>query len=137
MAANTTPIFPSTPHISWATSALTTANTAYDGTGIVTTLFTAGTNGSRLDYLKIRSRGTNVATVVRVFINNGSATSTAANNSLFMERTILASTSSTVTETSDIYIPMDVSLPPGYTVIALLGTTVAAGYSVTAVGGDY
>ena len=63
MPANITPIFPLTPKVSWTT--LTTANTAKDGTGTVGTCYTAGTNGARVDYLKVRALGTNVATVLR------------------------------------------------------------------------
>lgn len=138
MAANTAPIFPLVPSIQWHTAALVTANTAYDGTGTVNTVFTAdATNGSRVDYLKVRAIGTNVATVLRVFINNGATQATAANNTLFMERTIPATTISAVAETADIYIPLDLSLPAGYVVNVTIGTTVAAGLRVTAVGGAY
>jgi len=80
MTANTQPIFPLTPKVSWGT--VTTANTAKDGTGTVVTVFTAGADGSRIDQIKVRALGTNVATVIRFFVNNGSTNATAANNSL-------------------------------------------------------
>ena len=51
---------------------MTASNTAKDGTGTVLTVFTAdSTNGSYLSTLSFRAAGTNVATVARVFINNG------------------------------------------------------------------
>ena len=135
---NTQPIFPKTPRIWLPGAALLTAKTAMDGTGTVLTVVTAeATVGSRVDYLKVRAIGTNVATVLRVFINNGSTNATAGNNSLFMERTLAAVTASAVAETADVYIPLDISLPAGYKILCTVGTTVANGVMVTGVGGDY
>lgn len=136
MAANINPIFPKNGKVSWATIA--TANTAKDGTGTVGTIFTAdATNGSRIDTVKVRSLGTNVATVLRIFINNGSTNVTAGNNSLYMEQTISATTLSEVAAQTDIEIPVDIVLPAGYKINITIGTTVAAGLSVVAIGGDY
>jgi hypothetical protein len=136
MAANINPIFPKNGKVSWATIA--TANTAKDGTGTVGTIFTAdATNGSRIDTVKVRSLGTNVATVLRIFINNGSTNATAGNNSLYMEQTISATTLSEVAAQTDIEIPVDIVLPAGYKINITIGTTVAAGLSVVAIGGDY
>ena len=138
MAQNITPIFPLTPRITWTATPLTTANTAKDGTGTVSNVFTAKvTDGSRVDYLKVRALGTNVATVMRVFINNGLTNATAANNVLFMERTIPATTLSEVAELADNYIPLDASIDPGFKINVVIGTAVAAGLVVTAVAGDY
>ena len=135
MPANTSPIFPLTPNLAWAT--LTAANTAKDGTGTVVTVFTAGANGARLDYLKVRALGTNVATVLRVFVNNGNDPTVATNNSLFLEQTIAATTLSEVAQLVDNIIQLDLSLPVGYKINVTIGTTVAAGLQVTGVGGDY
>ena len=138
MTQNIAPIFPKTPSIQWFATVLTAANAAYDGTGTVALVFTAdAVNGSRVDYLKIRAIGTNIPTVVRVFINNGGTNATAANNVLFMERTIPLTTISAVSETADVYIPLDLSLPPGYVINVTLGTAVAAGFRISAVGGHY
>ena len=137
MAANTSPIFPLTPNVSWV-NACTAANTTTDLTSGTSYLcYTAGLNGSRLDFVKARPLGTNVATVVRLWINNGSATSTAANNTLFMERTLPSTTVSQVAEQADVIISLNLSLPAGYKMYATLGTTVAAGYDLVGVGGDY
>ena len=135
MPANTSPIFPLTPKISWGT--VTTANTAKDGTGTVVTVFTAGENGARVDYLKIRALGTNIATVARVFVNNGSTNATAANNTLIIDQTIAATTNSETAQLTDNIIQLDLSLPAGYKINVTIGTSVAAGLQVTAVGGDY
>ena len=145
MPANTSPIFPLTPNVSWGNVA--TANTAKDGTGTVVTVFTAGANGSNLDQIKVRSLGTNVATVLRFFVNNGSANSSAANNSLIHEVTIAATTlseTSSLTDnditiaknTGEVSVPIPY-LPTGYKLNVTIGTTVAAGLQITAHGGDY
>lgn len=136
MAANTTPIYPKTANMSWGNIA--TANTAKDGTGTVVTIFTAdATNGGRVDTVKVRALGTNVATVLRIFINNGSTNATAANNNLYMEQTIAATTLSEVASLADTEIALDLVLKPGYKLNVTIGTTVAAGLQVCAVGGDY
>lgn len=135
MPANTTPIFPIVPKISFAK--LNTANTLKDGTGAVATVFVSGINGSRVDYLKVRALGTNTATVLRVFINNGTDSNTSTNNTLFIEQTIAATTLSEVAALADNIVTLDLSLPPNYILNCTIGTTVSAGLMVTAVGGDY
>jgi hypothetical protein len=137
MPANTQPIFTLTPDVSWGTSAITTANTAMDGTGTVVTVFTAATNGSYVQKLRVKPAGTNVQTVVRVFINNGSTNATAANNILFDEITIPATTASNTTALSAFEIPLNFALQSGYKLNVTIGTTVAAGVYVSVVGGDY
>lgn len=135
MPANTTPIFPLSPKIAFAK--LLTANTAKDGTGTVASVFTSGSNGARVDYLKVRALGTNVATVLRVFVNNGSDPTVATNNTLFIEQTIAATTLSETAAQADNIVTLDLSLPAGYVLNCTIGTTVASGLMVTAVGGDY
>lgn len=138
MAQNTQPIFTKTPKINWGATTIATANTAKDGTGTVLTVFTAdATNGSYLSSISFRAAGTNIATVARIFINNGSTNATAANNILYNEITLSATTLSEVTATTNYVLPMNIALPAGYKINITIGTTVAAGYYVTAVGGDY
>jgi len=147
MAQNTNPIFPLTPVNTWVSGAAATAgtpgltaNTTKDlssGT-IYGPIFTANaTNGSRLDFIKVRALGTNVQTVVRIWINNGSATGTAANNTLYLERTLSAITVSETAEQPDVILPLNLSLSASYRIYATFGTAVAAGFHLTAVGGDY
>lgn len=134
---NTKPIYSRSPDVQWS-AGITAANTAMDGTGTVNTVFTAdATNGGRCDKLKIRSLGTNVATVVRVFINNGSTNATAANNTLYYEATIAATTANAAAALADNEIALALALPAGYKLNVTLGTAVAAGISVTAVAGKY
>lgn len=135
MPANTSPIFSRVPVIAWAD--VSTANTAKDGTGTVAWVFTAGADGGRIDRIKIRAKGTNVATVLRVWINNGLTNATAANNTLFFELTIAATTVSEVAALADNEITMNLPLPPGYRIGVTLGTAVAAGLHVTGIGGSY
>jgi hypothetical protein len=136
MPANTAPIYSRTPQVEWGT--INTANTAKDGTGTVVTVFTAdASEGGRVEKLKVRALGTNVATVLRVFINNGSTNATAANNTLYAEATIAATTLSEVAALADTEITLGLPLPPGYKLNITIGTTVAAGLHVTAVGGKY
>lgn len=135
---NTKPIYSSSPVIAWSTTPVKTANIAVDGTGPMTTVFTAdATNGGRVEKLKIRGLGTNVATVLRVFINNGADPTVAANNSLFTELSIAATTLSQNAALADNELPLNLALPPGYKLNVAIGTTVAAGLQVTAVGGKY
>jgi hypothetical protein len=137
MAANTIPIFPDTPKVGFAGAAITAANTNKDGTGTVQTIMTAGADGSRVDYIRVRALGTNVATVLRIFVNNGSDTTTAANNVLFTEATIAATTLSEVAALAETTIQLDLPLPAGYRLTAAIGTAVAAGLHVSAVYADY
>jgi hypothetical protein len=143
MPANTAPIFPVTSVISFGTTPLTTANTAKDGTGTVVTVATGGANGTRIDAIKIRALGTNVATVMRFFINNGGVNTTATNNTLFYEVTCPATTLSEVASLTDLALVFDgvslpqLVLPANYKINVTIGTTVAAGLQVTAFGGNY
>jgi len=138
MAANTQPIFSSLGDIEWGASGLTTQNTAKDGTGTVLTCFTAdATNGGFVQRIRFRSAGTNIPTVARVFINNGSANSTPANNILYDEITLAATTISEVAALAVYELPLNFALPPGYKLNVTLGTTVAAGYYVSVIGGKY
>ncbi len=74
MAANTIPIFVKTPDLTSAS--INAANTARDGSGTLVTLFTAGADGSRVDYIVFTSAQPSVAAssarVVRVFITDTS-----------------------------------------------------------------
>jgi len=138
MAANTAPIFSLLGDVQWGTTAITTANVAKDGTGTVLTSFTAdATNGGFVQRIRFRAAGTNVATVARVFINNGSTNATAANNVLFDEITLAATTLSETSALAVYELPLNFALPPGYKLNITLGTTVAAGYYVSVIGGKY
>ncbi len=147
MPANTIPIYPITPHVSSVN--LLTADTNFKApvtNGKV--LVTAGTNGTRIDAVKIRALGTNVATVLRIFWNDGLGVDE-ANFSLVHEVALAATTVQTanLTGVDTVLLPINYAndgngvLPPalnaGQKLYVSLGTTVASGYAVTFMGGDY
>lgn len=146
MPANTTQIFSSKGVISWAT--LSAANTAKDGTGTTALIFAAdATNGGRVERIRAVPLGTNVATVLRIFVNNGSDPANAANNILYAQVTLAATTNSEAAALQMVELPnaatvvdgtaFPLVLPPGYRLYAALGTAVSAGYAVCAIGGSY
>lgn len=138
MPANTSPIFSIAADIQWVSGAITAANTTTDLTsGTIYAIFTAGANGSYIQKIRFRHLGTNVATVARVWINNGSTTGTASNNTLWDEITLAANTVSQVAAAINYELPFSFALPAGYVIYVTLGTAVAAGFRATVVGGDY
>ena len=141
MPANTAPIFSTKGAIQWSPAILSTANTAKDGTGSVATVFTGQTAGNAagnfVQRLIARPLGTNVATVLRVFINNGSTNATAANNSLIAEMTLPVTALSEASAQPDYVLPLNFALPAGYKINCALGTAVAAGFAVSVIGGEY
>lgn len=144
MAQNTTPIFLKTPRVSGITTG-TSANTNKDGTGTVATVFTAdATNGSKIERVTFQHMGSNTATVIRLFVNNGSTNATAANNFLVHEEGLAtwsnsetaASTGLTTTSLAVVWY-CDLVLPAGYKLNVTTGTGIASGVMVTGIGGDY
>jgi hypothetical protein len=160
MAVTSTPIFTQTPNVGANNAILSTAMTntkAFDGTETAGTalalIYTAGANGSRVDQVVCRlsstngatASGTSAATLVRFWINNGSANTTATNNILFGEvavpATAVTALATAVLTTYPLTLPVNgLNLPATYRIYA--GTTVAAGgtnvsIAVSAIGGDY
>ncbi len=143
MADYNNPIFPQTPTVSWTT--LTAGSTFKDGT-VGSTVFTATSRGARIDQIKVRNLGAGTTTVVRFYVNNGGAASTAANNSLIHELTVsnVASTDTAAQPDYDVTISKgsDVSVPIPYlqafhSIRASLGTGITAGVQITIHGGQY
>jgi hypothetical protein len=138
MVANAIPRFPDLGEIQWGATALTAANTAKDGTGTVLTVFTAdATDGSWVRSVRWQPAGTNVVSVGRVFVNNGGANTTAANNIYFGQTTLPATTNSETAALFPPETPLGFWLPPGYRINCVLGTAVSAGYYISVVGGRY
>lgn len=137
-AAGNKPIFSQTPKTWWVQGAGTVANTTKDlTTGTIHQVGTAGAQGSRLDKLIVQALGTNIATVARIWLNNGSATGTAANNTLVKDVTLAATTNSETAAIGNTEVALDLVLQTGYKVYVTFGTAVAAGFDVTAAVGDY
>lgn len=136
-APNTAPICSRVGAISGITTG-TAANTATDGTGTVATVFTAdAANGGRVERLRLVHLGTNITTVVRFFINNSLTNATAANNFLFLETTMASNTISQIAASVIQELALAIALPPGYKINVTIGTAIAAGIMVTAIGGAY
>lgn len=160
MAVTATPIFAQTPNVGALNAIVSTAMTntsAFDGTQATGTAmalcYTAGANGSRVDQITVRysstnglsASGTSSASVVRFWINNGSANTTAGNN-IFIGEVAMAAQAVTALGTSALpvnalTIPTGgLNIPAGYRIYA--GATVAAGgtniaFAINAIGGDY
>jgi hypothetical protein len=160
MAVTATPIFTQTPNVGALNALLSTAMTntkAFDGTETVGTamalVYTAGVNGSRIDQITCRfsstngatASGTSAASVIRFWLNNGSANTTAGNN-IFIGEVAMAATAVTalgtsVLATSGLSLPTgSLNIPASYRIYA--GSTVAAGgtniaFAINATGGDY
>jgi hypothetical protein len=133
MAANTTPVYPITANHSWGT-VVTTANNTYDGTGTQVTLITGGTYGTDIKGIRLMAMGTNVATVARFFLNNGSDNTSAGNNAPILEVALPATTASASALTTPggaIIVPLEFTLKASYKINMCIGTTVASGWKAT------
>lgn len=149
MTANTSPIFTKTPDLTWpsatngsvvvsATNQSTLVN-AYDGTSGTVLIYTAGIYGSFVQKLVCEAGGTNVASVLRVHVNNGTSPTNASANSLYMQYSLPATTAISTAATAHIEIPLMLQLPASYRVYVSIGCTanLVGGWYVTAVAGDY
>jgi hypothetical protein len=160
MAVTATPVFTQTLNVGANNAIVSTAMTntkAFDGTETAGTplalAFTAGANGSRIDQIMCRlsstngatASGTSSATVVRFWINNGSANTTATNN-IFLGEVAIPATAVTALGTSalttyPLTLPTNgLNIPATYKIYG--GLTVAAGgtniaIAISAFGGDY
>lgn len=144
MAINTSPIFTVSGDINWTTSPIINVVTgstsaAYDGTSGTVLVHTAGVNGSFIQKLVCEAFGTNIASVLRVYINNGSTTATASNNVLYYQYSLPATTQSATVATAHIEIPLNIQIPTGYKIYASISCTanLASGWMVAAIGGEY
>ena len=139
MPANTAPIFTLRPEIMWNVSITAANNTGDLTSGTVYPVFTAGTEGSYVQKIRFRHTGANsAATVGRVWINNGSTTTTAVNNTLFDEITIAANATFVTNAASTNYeLPLMFALPPNYIIYVTIGAAAAGGIDATVIGGDY
>ena len=140
MAANTTPIFSKIGRVGQSDALpVATANTSKTLTsGTIYLVFTAdATNGSRVNKLIWQPIGTNVATVGRIWLNNGATTGTATNNTLIKDSTLAATTNAEVAAIGNTEVILDIALPAGWRVYVTVGTTVAAGFNVAVIAGDY
>lgn len=138
MTANVQPVYSRIGDVQWSTI-VTNGSTTKDGTsGTTTTIFTAdATNGGFIQRVRFKSAGTNVVSVARLFVNNGSSTAVAANNAMIAELTLPAITNSEIAAQPDLDIAINFALPPAYVLFFTIGTSVAAGWIATGIGGKY
>lgn len=127
----TTPQFAST--VRTAVGQVSTANTNRDGTGTIATIFTAGSNGSRIETVEIQATGTTTAGMVRLYIHDGT------NARLLREQPISAVTPSGTAPAFSIVLPFgDLSpllLQNGWSLRA--STQNANTFNITVFGGDF
>ena len=136
-ALNTSPIYTASGDTQWTLSAAT-ANTTKDlTTGTIFTAFTASATGGYVQRIRFKPLGTNVATVARVFINNGLTNATAANNTYWDDISLPSTTVSETSAQPTFELPLNMALPANYRIFVTLGTAVAAGYHITTIGGKY
>lgn len=94
-------------------------------------------NGGFIQRIRFKAIGTNIATVARIYINNGGVQTVAVNNVFYGEQSLPATTLNNAGATIEIDYPMNFALNPGFRIWVGLGTTVAAGWRPTAIGGRY
>jgi len=144
MPANTSPIFSIAGDAQW-TSLMIAANTGHVSGNTSYLVFTAGTNGSYVQKIRFRHFSLNAltsnaaTTVARVWINNGSDVTVAANSTLFDEITIASMTYSAVAAQINYELPLGFALPATYRLYVTLGTapTLNTAIQATVIGGDY
>jgi len=141
MPANTTPIFSLTPAAEWTTQ-MTAANTGNVTGNTSYLVFSATSNGAYVQKIRFRHLPTvnnTAATSARVWINNGSDRTVAANNSLWDEITIATNTLNQAAAAITYELPLNFALPPNYAMYVTLGVAPTAGASIqaTVIGGDY
>ena len=139
MPANTTPIFTLTPNCPAVNIAA--ANTARDGSGTLVTLFTSGTNGSRIESITFTSAqataAANSAMVGRVFLTDSSGANPRLINEVLISavtasNTVVGSTS-TISYLNGLIIPSGCLIKVSQSIYA----TAADQMHVVARGGNY
>ena len=131
----TTAQYASTPKI--GSALLTTADTSLTAPSTVGTVFTAGSSGSRIDYIDVQGVATTTATLINLFIFDGT------NYFLYTQVPVQAITSSTTAVAFQTAISsnsnpniLPINLPTGYSLRATT-SIIQTGVRVTALGGDY
>jgi hypothetical protein len=146
MGANINPIYTRVAKIGMngARTLGTALDAVYNGTSANTKiLFTAdATNGSYVQSIRLCAIGTNAVSKIKIYINDGTGTEgslAAANNSMFAQVSLPATTASTTLATADVVIPLGFALPPGYKIAAGIdaGGALASGWAATVLSGDY
>lgn len=116
---------------------LTTADTSLTAPTTVGTVFTAGSSGSRIDYIDIQGVATTTASIVNLFIYDGTT------YFLWQQVPVIAVTSSTTAVAFNANLSsnananvMPLCIPTGYSLRATV-TVTQSGIRVIAYGGDF
>jgi len=140
-ASNTDPIFSRTADIQFSSSYITEVSSGTTlGSTVYATIFTSdATNGGFVSKVRLRAvpQLTTSATVFRLWINNGSATTSSSNSAVYDELSLPATTGSSNAATANYEIPVNIALPPGYKLIGTIGSSSTNGWQATAIGGKY
>lgn len=127
--------YAATPRVGSAT--LTTADTSLTAPTTVGTILTAGSSGTRIDYIDIQGVATTTASIINLFIFDGT------NYILWTQVPVIAVTSSTTAPAFQATLSSNVNanlmpliLPTGYSLRAAV-TVTQTGIRVTANGGDF
>lgn len=143
MAGNVDPIYSRVGNVSANGSTtlpvqVLTATGDYTGASANHVLIhTAGANGSFVRGIRATAQGTNTASVLRVYVNNGSTNTTAANNALIGQISLPGTTAINTAATVEIYYPLNLPIDPSFRIYVGVGTTVAAGWMCVADAGQY
>jgi hypothetical protein len=133
MPAGTSPIFPQAPIIgiaSMVSNTAVTARTNIVGTTGLTQVLANSTNGTRVDFIEVQGQGTTVATIIDIWINDGT------NSYLVDEISLPAATANTtVVASSNTISYTRLTLPPTYRLFT--SQQVSANVTVFAFGGTY
>ena len=132
---STTAQYAATPKV--GSALLTTADTSLTAPTTVGTVLSAGASGTRIDYIEVIGVATTVASLVNLFIYDGTT------YILWQQVPVQAVTSSTTAPAFAAYFSsngnanvMPLSLPTGYSLRATT-TITQTGVRVTAYGGDF
>jgi len=127
--------YASTPRFGSAT--LTTADTSLTAPTTVGTIVTAGSSGTRIDYIEIQGVATTSAGLINLFVYDGT------NYILWQQVPVIAITSSTTVPAFTAALSsngnaniMPLTLPTGYSLRAA-ASVAQTGVRVTAYGGDF
>lgn len=147
--ANTAPIYIRTSDVQLAGAVIgTSANTATNGTGAnITQIFVAdATEGSYVNYVRLKPISSIAATVARVWYcsDTGSftpgTTNTEANTTMVAEVTIAAWAASNTAASLTYDIPINFPLPPSTKLLITFGTSTGAattGFNPITIAGKY
>ena len=122
---------------------ITAAANDFTGAGasnvlIMTADATAGATGTFLLGFLVKATGTNVASVARLFLNNGATNATVTNNTFVDEMPLPVTTAAAAGGTGPtIFWPYNKVVQPGFRMYVGLGTAVTGGWQFTPIYGDF